>query len=98
MKFKKISYYFLAMGLLLIGIWIISVSRQNPVDMSNDLSTDSVIREKKIPLNSEDSSTFRHSNSAQEIWDKQFNNNKALERAAEDIPLSPDGKIKSAVK
>jgi hypothetical protein len=98
MKIKKILYFIIATGALLIGIGVISISKNNFDNVGKSLSIDSVIKEKKAPLISEDSTTFRHSNSAQELWDKQFNNNKPIEQASEDITLSPDGKIKSAIK
>jgi hypothetical protein len=98
MKIKNRLYFIIATGALLIGIWVISISKNNFDNVGKSLSIDSVIKEKKAPLISEDSKTFRHSNSAQEIWDKQFNNNKPIEQASEDITLFPDGKIKSAIK
>jgi hypothetical protein len=47
MKIKKILYFIIATGALLIGIWVISISRKNSDSIGKSLSIDSVIKEKK---------------------------------------------------
>ncbi len=59
---------------------------------------DSLKKEIEVPPAAIDTPTPSPEEKTQEILNKQFNNNKALERAAEDIPLSKDGKVKVAVK
>jgi hypothetical protein len=55
---------------------------------------DSLKKEIKVPSAAIDTPTPSPEEKTQEILNKQFNNNKGLERAAEDIPLSKDGKVK----
>ena len=68
---------------------------------SSDDSTsaiDSLKKEIEVPPAAIDTPTPSPEEKTQEILNKQFNNNKPLERAAEDIPLSKDGKVKAAVE
>ena len=55
---------------------------------------DSLKKEIEVPPAAIDTPTPSPEEKTQEILNKQFNNNKPLERAAEDIPLSKDGRVK----
>jgi hypothetical protein len=55
---------------------------------------DSLQRGIKVPPAAIDTPTPLPEEKTQEILNKQFNNNKGLERAAEDIPLSKEGRVK----
>lgn len=59
---------------------------------------DSLKKEIEVPPAVVDTPTPSPEQKAQEFLNKQFNNNKSLERVAEDIPLSKDGKVKVAVE
>lgn len=61
-------------------------------------TSDSLQKKIKVPPAAIDTPTPSPEEKTKEILNKQFNNNKPLERAAEDIPLSKDGKVKVAVK
>jgi hypothetical protein len=55
---------------------------------------DSLKKEIEVQPASVDSPTPSPEEKTQEILNKQFNNNKPLERSTEGIPLSKDGKVK----
>jgi hypothetical protein len=59
---------------------------------------DSLKKRIEVQPASVDSPTPSPEQKTQEILNKQNNNNKPLERAVEDIPLSKDGKVKAAVE
>lgn len=86
------------MALFAICICFLLYSCKGTSTDESSAALDSLKKRIKMPPAAVDTPIPSPEEKTQGILNKQFNNNKPLERAAEGIPLSKDGKVKVAVE